>query len=351
VIDTDQKLAELLPNLQAADWISLDTEADSLHAYPEKLCLLQISIPKEDVLIDPLASLNLQPLREVLAKHELILHGGDYDLRLLRKNLQFVPRAVFDTMIASRLIGCREFGLIHLVERFLGVRLEKGPQKANWARRPLTPRMEAYARSDTHYLNPLAAILTEQLIQKGRLAWLQESCARLIAECAVARTLDPDAIWRVKGSQKLPPHALAVLREIWHWREQEATVNNKPPYFIMTPADMVGLAEAAAGNKSWKALVPSRFSQRRRHGLVEAIGRGLEAEPPKPPPRRSTPRQTEQERQRQHRLEQRRDRQAAELGIDPTLIANRLTLALLAKNWTVHSAELMSWQRELLAPE
>src|ERR1041385_8454508 len=124
VIDTDQKLAPLLPKLQKADWIAVDTEADSLHAYPEKLCLIQISIAGEDELLDPLSSMEMGPLLEVLGRHELIFHGADYDLRLLRKSCGFVPSAISDTMLASRLLGYREFGLNHLVSKHLGVPLE-----------------------------------------------------------------------------------------------------------------------------------------------------------------------------------------------------------------------------------
>src|SRR5436190_1016235 len=133
VIDTEQKLAGFLPTLRAATWVALDTEADSLHAYPEKVCLIQISTVSGDELIDPLAGLDLDPLLDALAGHELIMHGADYDLRLLRKHHDFVPGAIFDTMLAARLLGLRQFGLSNLVEHFLGVKLEKGAQKADWA--------------------------------------------------------------------------------------------------------------------------------------------------------------------------------------------------------------------------
>ncbi|HET7872538.1 MAG TPA: ribonuclease D, partial [Terriglobales bacterium] len=142
VVDTEKKLEDFLPSLRAAKWIALDTEADSLHAYPEKVCLIQVSTASGDRLIDPLAALNLDPFLEALSGHELIMHGADYDLRLLRRHHRFVPKAVFDTMLAARLLGIRKFGLSDLVETCLGVKLEKGPQKANWALRPLTERME-----------------------------------------------------------------------------------------------------------------------------------------------------------------------------------------------------------------
>ena len=170
MIDSEPKLAVFLPVLRAAPWVAVDTEADSLHAYPEKVCLIQISTDSSDRLVDPLARLDLGPLLDALSGHELIMHGADYDLRLLRKHHEFVPSSIFDTMLAARLLGLRQFGLGHLVENYLGVKLEKGPQKANWAVRPLTERMERYARNDTHYLKPLADHLKSQLETEGRLA-------------------------------------------------------------------------------------------------------------------------------------------------------------------------------------
>jgi len=171
VIDTDDKLSAFLPAVRAAAWIAVDTEADSLHAYPEKICLIQISTTAGDELIDPLAGINVDALLDALSGHILIMHGADYDLRLMRKHHEFSPGAIFDTMLAARLLGEKQFGLSSLVEKFLGVKLDKGSQKANWARRPLTERMEEYARKDTHYLKALSDKLKSELQQKGRLSW------------------------------------------------------------------------------------------------------------------------------------------------------------------------------------
>jgi ribonuclease D len=348
VIDTDQKLAAFLPKLKTAEWIALDTEADSLHAYPEKLCLIQISIAGADELLDPLARMKLSPALDAFRKHELIMHGADYDLRLLRKSSDFVPAAIFDTMLASRLLGVREFGLIDLVFKYLGVKLEKGPQKANWARRPLTERMATYARNDTRYLKPLSDILKFQLREKDRLGWHQEMCAHLIADCAEIRPAAPDVVWRVKGSHQLEPAALAVLRDIWHWREKEAIRANKPPYFILTPEAMVQLAMAAAESQSVRDILPRHLSPHRREGILKAVAAGLAVDKPPGVLRRAPYRQNESEKRRMHDLEKRRDREAAGLGIDPTIIASRAMLVLLAKDWEAHQGELMQWQRELL---
>jgi ribonuclease D len=351
VINSDGKLGEFLPVLQSADWVALDTEADSLHAYPEKLCLIQISIAQHDMLVDPLSGIDLAPLWPVLKKHQLILHGADYDLRLLRKTNGFVPSHIFDTMMASRLLGEREFGLYNLVKKHLGITLEKGSQKADWSKRPLTPRMETYARHDTHYLKPLVEILKEQLRQKQRMNWLEQSCDRLIAECAIPAKPEPDLVWRVKGCHKLPPRALAVLREIWQWREREALGANRPPFFVLSHEMLVAISATAADNGAIDPLLPRHFSSRRKDGLLEAIQKGLALEPQDHPSmlRFSSHRQTEAERQRFAVFEQGRNRCANALELDPTLIASRATLIALANDWDRHNGELMDWQREILA--
>jgi ribonuclease D len=350
VTDDDKKLAELLGPMGAAPWIAMDTEADSLHAYPEKVCLIQISLPEMDELIDPLSGIDLGPLFKTLGHHELIMHGADYDLRLLRKHHDFAPRAIFDTMLASRLLGVMQFGLTNLVGQYLGVTLDKGSQKADWARRPLTERMETYARNDTHHLKPLADKLTAELEGKGRLAWHQESCARLIRDCSEIKPPNLDLVWRLKGSHRLTRAGLAVLREIWHWRELEAIEANKPPYFILQHEALVELASAAAAGRAVEPLIPGRFSRHRREGLTAAIRQGLAVPAPKrPEPVRQVFRRINDATKKSlAELQNCRDARAAELAIDPTLIASRAVLLDLAEDWNGHQTELMNWQRDLL---
>jgi ribonuclease D len=350
VIDTDVQLAGYLPSIRAAAWVAVDTEADSLHAYPEKLCLIQISTADGDRLVDPLAGIHLQPLLDALNGHELIFHAADYDLRLLRKHHGFVPATIFDTMLAARLLGIKKFSLGDLVEAELGVKLEKGSQKADWARRPLTPRMENYARNDTHYLKPLSDKLRAALKDKGRLAWHAESCQRLIEDSARLSAVDGDAVWRVKGSFSLSRPGLAVLRELWHWREQEALSADRPPFFILHHDMLVDLADAASSQDRFDHLLPKHLSPRRTEGIKHAVRKALALPSEQHPqiPKRDRHRPTEAETRRFRDLEKRRDKHAHELAIDPTLIAPRAMLGELARDWETHSAELMNWQRELL---
>lgn len=350
VITTQEQLAAFLPIVKAAEWLALDTEADSLHAYPEKVCLIQISTAEGDRLVDPLADIDINPFLDALVGRELIFHAADYDMRLLRKHHEFTPSVIFDTMLAARLLGERQFGLSSLVEKFLGVKLDKGSQKADWARRPLTDKMEAYARNDTHYLKLLEEKLGAELRAKGRLAWHQESCARLIGECSQPVTVDEDTVWRVKGSTFLERPALAVLRELWRWREGEAVTANRPPFFVLAHEKMVEIAVAVAGRKSVEHLIPPRMHPRRKENLFEAIHKAQSLSPEKYPDkiRHRSQRPTEAEFRRFREIEKRRDHQAHHLGIDPTLIAPKSVIGDLARDWDKYAPLLMKWQLELL---
>lgn len=350
MVDSEQTLQAYVTELGRVTWIAVDTEADSLHAYPEKVCLIQISTSLGDKLIDPLAGLDLAPLLKTLSRHELIMHGADYDLRLLVKHHEFVPSAIFDTMLAARLLGLKQFSLSNLVETYLGAKLEKGPQKANWAMRPLTPRMETYARNDTRHLRPLSDRLRYELGAKGRLPWHQECCARLIADATRERQQDGDLVWRIKGSYALPRPALAVLREIWKWRESEAIHANKPPFFVLSHDTLVQIAAAAGGGREWEHHIPRHLSDRRRGGLARGVAHALALPADQHPKiiRNKARRATEAERRRYLELQKRRDARAHELGLDPTLIASRAMLSDLAHDWQKHSLDLMNWQRTLL---
>lgn len=349
VIAKQEELAHFLPQLAAEERVAVDTEADSLHAYPEKLCLVQLSVSAGDFLVDPLAGLDCQPLFAALQGRELVLHGADYDLRLLRRAYNFVPATVFDTMWGARLLGRRQFGLSDLVQQELGVSLEKGAQKMNWALRPLPERMRAYALNDTRYLMRLADLLRDELRKLGRLAWLQEVCGRVIQEAAKPREVDPDTVWRVKGSDRLSPAGMAVVRELWRWREEEAVAVNKPPYFVLSHETLVALSDAASQGRSAQDLIPRYVPPRRAARLRDAIDRGLHVPPAQHPrPRRSVGvRLTQAQQNRFEELKRTRDARAESLGLDPTVLASKADLISLAKD-PRDGVELMGWQRTVL---
>jgi len=350
VIASFTELNLFIASLEESPWIAVDTEADSLHAYPEKVCLIQISYAGGDALIDPLAGLDLTPLWVALQNRPLILHGADYDLRMLRRGYSFIPSTVFDTMIAARLLGEPQFGLSHLVAKFLNVQLEKGPQKMDWGLRPLPERMEVYARNDTRHLRDLSNLLLDQLVAKGRLSWHQETCGQLIRDCARPDLVDRETQWRVKGTDRLERRAQAVVRELYYWREQEAIAGDIPPFFIMSHELMARVAEAAHDGNYSAALLPSRYSGARRTGVANAVARALALPHSEWPSRRwqagYSPSFVEQ--QRFEELKKIRDAAAIDNGIDPTLIASKAMLSQLAQQSIDDESGLLPWQAALL---
>jgi ribonuclease D len=347
MIQTDAQLSELLPELAAVDRIAVDTEADSLHCYFEKLCLIQVSVPNHDYLVDPLANVDLAPLAQVLAGKEIVLQGADFDLRLLRRSLGFVATRIFDTVIAARLLGIRSFSLAALVEKFFGVTLPKGSQKANWARRPLPRHMAEYAMNDTHYLLPLAEKLEAGLRECGRLDWFRQSCERALEQAAIERARGDEEPWRISGSGKLGGRACAVLRELWKWRDQEAQSADRPSFHILQNHLLIRAAEDFAAGE-----VPDyrHFSARRRQGFREAAERGLklpESQWPSRPKRRGTRPTREMERAAEE-LRRRRDAVADQHGLEPSLIAPRGAIDAVVADESRREALLVPWQRDLL---
>ena len=365
------QLASLIEQIESADRVALDTEADSLHSYREKLCLLQISVPAPDAvagvsdagqsvspgnesarivcdhIVDPLANIDLEPLRRALETRQIVLHGADYDLRMLRRGLDLAASKIFDTLIAARLLGIREFSLAALVKRFFGLTLLKGSQKANWAQRPLPARMAEYAINDVHYLLPLAEKLKAELARHERWDWLRQSCQRAIEQAAVARTRDQDERWRIRGSGLHRGRSAAVLRALWHWREKEAEKADRPPFHVLRNEELL---KAAAKFASGSVPDYGHFSLRRRQAFHEAAQAALQAPESEWPVslRRFGTRPSNATVQRAEELRRRRDRSAEELGLEPSFIAPRSTLEAIAADGTRAAALLVPWQRELL---
>ncbi len=346
-LDTADALADALPLLAPHARIAVDTEADSLHCYFEKLCLIQISVPGYDCLIDPLVGFALDPLFAACDGKEIILHGADYDLRLMRRVGYAGPTRVFDTMIGARLCGIPEFSLAALIKKYFDVEVTKASQKANWARRPLSPQMADYAINDTRYLHRIAEIIEAELRRLGRWEWFEQSCERAIAQSAIIKDRDPEQSWRITGSNDLRGRASAVLRALWQWREDEAARVDKPTFHILHNEQLV----IAAGRFDQGADVNFEHLQggrRRRFYLAAENALALpESEWPQII-RKPRIRSSREDEARFHALKKKRDSVAAELKLDPSLIAPKSMLENLSNNFDETIAKMMPWQRERL---
>lgn len=358
-------LDRLVADLAAhpSDAVAVDTEADSFHHYFEKVCLLQLARDGRAYLVDPLAGLDLAPLLGALSSRRLLLHGADYDLRLLARGHGFRPREVFDTMLAAQLLGEKEIGLAALLSARLGVTLDKSSQRADWSRRPLAPALVAYAASDVLHLHRLVALLEADLVAKGRLAWHAEECARLAAQDFSPAPDDPDEDWRIKGSNALSPKERAFLRELWLAREERARALDLPPFRVLHNEALLAVCRRAAGGE---ARVSELFPRGLPPAFAARVGAALEAARALsasawPPARRGAVVRPEPELERAvNRLKARRDAVAQRLSLDPGVLASRAALvdvarAELAARRPLPAAGLVAatglsrWKADLLA--
>jgi len=258
-----------------------------------------------------------------------------------------VAHKIFDTTIAARLLGIREFSLAALVKRYFGLELPKGSQKANWAKRPLPTRMAEYAINDVHHLLSLAEKLEADLDRYQRGDWLRQSCERAIEQATVERVRNEDELWRVSGSGALRGRAAAVLRTLWQWREREAEMADRPPFHILQNEKLL---DAAVSFDSGSVPDYKHFSHRRRLAFREAAQNALDSPESEWPVlrRRFGKRPTADTMRRAEDLRRRRDRSAGELGLEASFIAPRSTLEAIAADETRATALLVPWQRELL---
>ena len=239
-------MERLIHGIGAAERVALDTEADSLHNYFEKVCLVQLSFAGQHYLVDPLCGLDLNGLSKALADKPLILHGGDYDLRMMRASMGFRPRReAFDTMIAAQLLGFEQIGLAALIERYFNITIGKAGQKSDWSRRPLSESQLRYAINDTRFLEELADRMHGELSVRGRVEWHKESCRAMVESTGRDHTRDPENAWRIKGAGRLTRRQLAYLRELWRWRDQHARSANLPAFRVLGNPEILGLVRWA----------------------------------------------------------------------------------------------------------
>jgi ribonuclease D len=281
LIQSQDELEGLFQRLKAEPLLAVDTEAASFHRYRDRVYLLQVSSRQETAVVDPLAVTSLAPLGAVLADPdiEIVFHDADYDLRLLGHEYGFRGANLFDTRIAAQLVNEPGVGLAALLEKYLGVRLDKRYQRADWSARPLTSEMLEYAAGDTRHLPVLRDLLRDRLREMGRLEWAEEEFGLLTA---VRRSpLEPNepGYLRIKGAKALGGRAQAVLRELFQWREELAQRTDKAAFRILNNETMVFMAKSPPADlTSLKATkgIGQEQADRRGKELLAALQRGLD---------------------------------------------------------------------------
>lgn len=290
LITTRSALAQMADTLAREPLLAVDTESNSLHAYRERVCLIQLSTRTADYIVDTLALDDLAPLGALFADPavEKVFHAAEYDIICLKRDYGFAFNNLFDTMMAARILGVQALSLGSMVEARLGVTLDKGHQLDDWAQRPLSPSHLRYAQLDTHYLPALRDVMYADLEAAGLLAEARELFGELCATAVPDTSFDPDGYWRIAKPHHLAPRELAVLRELYLLREELARQRDRPPFKILSNQALVALAQAAPRSLAELQMVSgvgSRLVARDGERLLAAVETGRRAPPPRPPAR------------------------------------------------------------------
>jgi ribonuclease D len=339
-IDQPEDLQGLARELLTQPRLAVDTESNSLHAYRERVCLIQFSTPATDYLLDPLALPDLSPLTPIFAnpKIEKVFHAIEYDIICLKRDFGFEVANIFDTMQATRILGEKQVGLDAILAAKLGIVINKKYQKADWADRPLSPEMLNYARLDTHYLLPLRDILQAELAATGRWDLAREEFVRM-AKLNGNDRIEVPAWQRVAGSHKLDGRQLAILKELCDWRDQAARKLARPAFKVVDDKRLVAIALLTNPKYTdgYKEILTDY--QRRRFGteILRALKRGLES-PPLSRPRPARPKQVYLNRA--NALSQWRKQAARKLHVESDIVLPRAWMQAIAEQNPSSRAEL-----------
>lgn len=360
-VDSAERLSALAAQLHRLPLIAVDTEAAGFHRYLDRLSLVQVSSRDANWLIDPQAVPDLSALGPVLADPavETIFHDADFDLRILDRDAGLEVHGLFDTQIAAAFLGERSLGLGNVAEAYLGLKLPKAYQRADWAERPLSEGMLDYAVTDTVHLPALRDRLRAELQERGRLAWAEEEFRRR-EETRWAENTDAREAWmRVKNARDLPPRGLAILRELHAWREGVAEERDQATFRVLGNEALLALSAQPPRNTRALASVSGvseGMAQRRGREMLAAIERGLavpEDELPRFPRGRRPERDPELDA-RIERIKSVRNQRADALGLDPGFLMGRNLLEEIARAQPSGMEQLLGvpgvrrWQTEAL---
>jgi ribonuclease D len=333
-ISTSEQLRSLAKALAKEPLLALDTESNSLYAYREQVCLVQISTRSADYIVDPLSIDDMSPLASLMVNPaiEKVFHAAEYDLMTMKRDFGYTVVNLFDTMVAARICGYKNIGLGNLLDGLLGIKLDKSHQRDDWGQRPLPKDSLVYAQMDTHYLPALRDLLSEKLTQVNRWREAHETFEDLADVQPSISRFDPEGYWRIALPNQLTRRQIAILRELYLMRERMAEGRNLPPFKIMSDKLLMALATAAPRHRrdldGVEGLTPANI---RRYGddVLAAVARGIDSKLPQPPP--PEPPADPSIVERYTALREWRKNRATERGVESDVIISKDTLWTLAE--------------------
>lgn len=250
-VTNQEQLAQLCRQIESAQRVGFDTEFVSEDTFRPQLCLVQVVTDEGMAVVDPLKLEDLAPLWTALADgdHVSICHAAREELNFSLTAINRPPARLFDTQIAAAFCSNEYPGAYStVVSRILGKTPAKGEQRTDWRRRPLSAEQIQYALEDVRYLIPLYQELETRIERLGRSGWLAEEMANFLEEVANARSRQR---WRkVSGIGNLAPRNLAIVRELWIWRQEEAERRDVPPRRVLRDDLIVELAKRKSSDVS-----------------------------------------------------------------------------------------------------
>lgn len=332
LIESQEDLHNLVSSLQKQNRLALDTESNSLYAYREQVCLVQISIPHKDYLLDTLKLTDLSALGKIMEDEgiEKVLHGAEYDVSCLKRDFNFNIHNLFDTRVALRTLGRNKTGLGDVLEDEFGIKVNKRWQRANWGRRPLPPELMNYARIDTHYLLNLRDRLVKDLQKKNRLDEAQEECERISMFKPSDNHFHPNGFWKISNAKQLKPDQAAVLKELYSYRDKQARHLNRPPFKVIPDKTLLAIAQSRARTleefQELPGMTPRQIG-RYGKGIIKAIEHGTKSPPP---PRPKSERMDDMVVDRYKRLRKWRKQTAEIRQVDSDIILPREIMWIIA---------------------
>jgi len=327
----------MLSRLTVEPAVAVDTESNSLYAYTERVCLIQFSVPGEDYLVDTLALEDVSALGMLFAEPKVgkVFHAAEYDVRVLRRDYQFQLVNLFDTMIASRIVGWPRYGLAALLEEHFGVLTDKRMQRTDWGRRPLSPEQLEYAQLDTHFLLPLRDRLLDALAAQNRIEEARAAFDRVAQSEWTEKQFDPDGFWRIRGASDLDNAGLAVLRALYIYRDRRAQALDRPLFKVLSDHVLLALSRQRPTSRAELGRIkglPRRLSSRGQRRILAAIQRGLHSPPIRRRGRGSNGRLDEMMASRYEIMRTWRKERAAARGVEADVILSNRALHLLARH-------------------
>ena len=359
-VTTDKDLAHVCLKLEPCEIIGVDLEADSMHCFSEKICLIQIAGPNQAWLVDPFLINDFSPFSQILANPEIIkvFHGSDFDVRSLDRELSVEIENLFDTEIACRFLNIKARGLGALLKTFFDIDVDKKYQKVDWSKRPLKDEMIAYSVGDVATLVKLHDLLKARLEKIGRLAWAEEEFdlqARVKYESNHLRPL----FKKFKGAGKLDNRSLAVLEHLLEVRLCQAEKKDLPPFKIMSNQSIMTMVQHRP--TSVEAILKYRALSPKQAGMygqlcVKAIETALALPHRELPsyPRTRVPRKTPQVLGRIDALKKMRESASRALAMEPGFLINNNMIAAVAANKPSSHEDLLqisgmrNWQVDAL---